>query len=110
MFLCSIDVQNLQQVVYVFCKFCVLRCLVLFTFILNIFLANESMYIAMMIEKNPAILLKRDSKHLHSREFCRIFKNTLFTGDLRKTASDVQGKYGSIFKLSNNNNRFRGVR
>ena len=43
-FLCSIYVLNLQQAVYVFC-------LVLFTFIFNIFLTNESMYIVMMIEK-----------------------------------------------------------
>ena len=59
MFLCSIDVQNLQKVVYVFCKFCVLRCLVLFTFILNIFLGNESMYIGMMIEKKPCHFIKK---------------------------------------------------
>ena len=56
MFLCSIYVQNLQQAVYVFCKFCVLYCLVLFTFIFNLFVTNESMYIVMMInkkQKNP---------------------------------------------------------
>ena len=51
MFLCSIYVQNLQQAVYVFCKFSVLCCLVLFAFIFNIFVTNESMYIVMMIEK-----------------------------------------------------------
>ena len=32
-------------------KFCVLCCLVLVTFIFNIFVTNESMYIVMMIEK-----------------------------------------------------------
>ena len=36
MFLCSIYVQNLQQAVYVFCKFCVLCYLVFFTSIFNI--------------------------------------------------------------------------
>ena len=51
MFLCSIYAQYLQQAVYVFCKFCVLCCLVLFTFIFNLFVTNDLMYIAMMIEK-----------------------------------------------------------
>ena len=36
----------------VFCKFCVLCCLVLFTFIFNTFVTSESKYIVMMIEKN----------------------------------------------------------
>ena len=52
MFLCSIYVQNLQQVLYVFWKFCVPYCLVLFTFIFNLWVTNESMCIVMMIGKN----------------------------------------------------------
>ena len=55
MFLCSIYVQKLQQVAYVSCKFCVLCCLVLSTFIFNIFVTNESMYIVMMIEKKNSV-------------------------------------------------------
>ena len=50
MFLCSIYIQNLQQAVYVFCKFCVLCCLVLFTFIFNLFVTNESMHIVIMMK------------------------------------------------------------
>ena len=55
MFLCSIYVQNLQQALYVFRKFCVLCCLVLFTFTFNIFVTNESMYIVMMREKKKSM-------------------------------------------------------
>ena len=55
MFLCSIYVQNLQQAVYGFCKFCVLCCVVLFTFVFNLFVTNESMYIVMMIEKKNVL-------------------------------------------------------
>ena len=51
MFLCSIYVQNLKGAAHVFCKFCVLCCIILFTFIFNIFATNESMYIVMMIEE-----------------------------------------------------------
>ena len=50
MFLCSIYAQYLQQAVYVFCKFCVLCCLVLFTFIFNLFVTNESMHIVIMMK------------------------------------------------------------
>ena len=57
MFLCSIYVQNLQQAVYGFCKFCVLCCVVLFTFVFNLFVTNESMYIVMMIEKKIKVWL-----------------------------------------------------
>ena len=66
MFLCSIYVQNLQQALYVFCKFCVLCFLVLFAFIFNLCVTNESMYIVMMIEKTAKttvfsrIFLKND--------------------------------------------------
>ena len=41
----------IELAVYVFCKFCVLCCLVSFTFMFNIFLTDESMYIVMMIEE-----------------------------------------------------------
>ena len=67
MFLCSIYVQNLQQAVYVFSKFCVLCCLVLFTFIFNLFITNESMYIVMMIKKEiilPNSSLVRDKSEI----------------------------------------------
>ena len=61
MFLCSIYVQNLQQVLYVFWKFCVPYCLVLFTFIFNLCVTNDSMCIVMMIGKN------------NLGKFCRFF-------------------------------------
>ena len=77
--LCSIYVQNLQQEVYVFYKFCVLCCIVLFTFIFNIFVTNESMYIVMTIEKKELLsmnCLKRERMitiNNSYREFLRFF-------------------------------------
>ena len=71
MFLCSIYVQNLQQAVYVFCKFCVLCCLVLFAFIFNIFVTNESMYIVMMIEKKELLKFSSCQHIFHYRKWKR---------------------------------------
>ena len=71
MFLCSIYVQKLQQAAYVFCKFCVLCCLALFTFIFNIFVTNESMYIVMMIEKKTVYRLFYDVETFSALTFLR---------------------------------------